>query len=183
MEEVRDCWNLGKEVKEPKEPANNASQTTKDKYEAAMVKYNAYKRKKQILLWWVDCFLAMIVGVDSWGPTIRPYFLPTDKRKGADGKDKVCIPRAGEAFALVQFENSRERWLEVFKWKKNNPGKKNPPQHSEKKPETHNFKAKWSDDCSHGQGSGWDPEAHSVFNRRMEAIKAESRRQPMVSPG
>ena len=110
--------------------ANNASQTTKDKYEATMVKCNAYKRKKQILLWWVDCYLAMIVGVDSWGPTVRPYFLPTDKRKDANGKEKVCIPRAGEAFGLVQFENSHERWVEVFKWKKANPGKKNPPQYS-----------------------------------------------------
>ena len=171
MEEVRECWNLGEEVKEPKKLRENANQTTKDKHEAAMAKYEAYKRKKQILLWWVDCYLAMIVGVDSWGPTIRPYFLPTDKRKGADGKDKMCVPRAGEAFALVQFENSRERWLQVFKWKKANPGKKNPPQYSANKPETHDFKAKWSD-YSHGQGSGWDPEAYSVFNRRMEAIKA-----------
>ena len=52
-----------------------------------------------------------------------------------------------------------------------NPGKKNPPQCGQKKPDTHIFKAKWSD-YSHGQGSGWDPEAYSVFNRRMEAIKA-----------
>ena len=76
MEEVRDCWNLGEEVKEPKKLRDNANPSTKDKHEATMVKCNAYKHKKQILLWWVDCFLAMIVGIDSWGPTVRPYFLP-----------------------------------------------------------------------------------------------------------
>ena len=77
VDEVRDCWNLGPEVKKPKKVAQNADQSKKDKCKTTLGKHNACGCKKAVLLWWVDCFLAMVVGIDAWGPTVRLYFLPT----------------------------------------------------------------------------------------------------------
>ena len=47
------------------EPADGGGETS-------MVKFNACEHKKaaSVLLWWVDCFLAMVVGIDAWGPTL-----------------------------------------------------------------------------------------------------------------
>ena len=63
-----------------------ASQTTKDKYEAAMVKYNAYKRKKQILLWWVDCFLAMMLALIPGDPLLGPISFQLTRERVLMGR-------------------------------------------------------------------------------------------------
>ena len=59
--------------------------------------------------------------------------------------------------------------METFKWKKANPHLKRAPQYSTKKPETHKFKSKWSDD-SFGKGSGWNKEAYKVFMKRVKHV-------------
>ena len=171
VREVANCWAIGPRVKKPKDLPNNASADKKAKYEQDDAKCKAYLRKLDVLLWFVDCYLPMTVGTDNWGLNVRPYHLPTDSIQDENGKSRVHVPTAGQAFALVQFENSRQRWIEIFKWRDANPGKKNPPQYSKKKPDTHHFKALWSD-YSHGQGSGWDPLAYASYNARVREIKA-----------
>ena len=171
VEELSDVWNVGAKVEEPGPVAEDASSTEKTKHTKKKKAHKAHKRKCDILIWYLDSFLPMVVGVDFWGPNIRLCNLPIDTFEVSNGKKKVCVSKAGEAFALVQFENSRERWINIFKWKKANPGKKNPPQYSKKRPETHECKSKWSD-YAHGQGSGWDPEAFGVHNQRLKEVKA-----------
>ena len=87
-----------------------------------------------------------------------------------NGKDKAILTTATEAFSLLQYENSRARWIAIFEWKAKpeNKGKK-VPNYNSKKPETAKFKGKWSD-YAHGQGSGWDPKALKVFNKRRKDI-------------
>ena len=141
-------------------------------YKASMQEYKALKQKikcnETILTWYLDEWLPTVVGLDWWKPSIRCYRLPTDKSK-VNNKTKVYVTKTTEAFGLLQFENSRERWLETFKWKKANPHLKRAPQYSTKKPETHIFKSKWSDDTL-GKGSGWNKEAYKVFMIRVKHV-------------
>ena len=141
-------------------------------YKAALEEYkdlkNKIKCKEIILTWCLDDWLPAVVGVDWWHQKNRCYLLPTDKYQ-VHKKTKVCVTKTSEAFGLLQFENSRARWLETFKWKKANPHLKRAPQYSTKKPETHIFKSKWSDD-SFGKGSGWNKEAYKVFMKRVKHV-------------
>lgn len=131
----------------------------------------AYTRQVKILTWYVDQYVPMAVGVDWWGPEIRPFKLMTDTTE-LEGKQKVLVTVTSEAFGLLQYENSRSRWINVFKWKKKNGKKgKKAPQYNRKKPETEIYKAMWSDFKS-GQCSGWNPVAFQVFEERKAQIKA-----------
>ena len=136
----------------------------------AVHKYNAHKA---LLLWYTNTWLPVVANFHSdwFGPMVRPYNYPSSKVKlpGMD-EEKVLVPKAGEAFGLLMYENCRDWWMATFKWKKENPGtrKVKPivPTYNKNKPDTLQFKAKWSD-YAHGQGSGWDPACYAVFNKRM----------------
>ena len=165
-------WDIGEVVQEPEVPPTNASKPIQTKYKADKAKYDAYQHKYELKLWYINVYLTATAGSEFWGPKLKPYKLPTDKYKDGDTL-KMHVPAAAEAFGLVQFENSRARWLACFSWKKANPGRgKKPPTWSQKKDaETKAFKCKWSDH-SHGQGSGWDSAAYKIYKDRMKAIKA-----------
>lgn len=166
-----DAWVLGEEVKEPEKPPKDASEEDKAKYEQDKEAYDYYVYKVELKLWYVDQYLMQAAGAEFWGPKIKPYYLPVDKFQLGDAL-KMRVPAAAEAFGLVQYENSRKRWLNVFKWKKKNPGKgKKPPSWSKSKPETAPFKCTWSD-YAHGQGSGWDPQAYRTYIKRLAAVQA-----------
>ena len=141
-------------------------------YNQVLAEYRNLKKlhhsKELMLTWYLDEWLPNVVGIDWWGPLCRPYNMPTDKFMVAQ-KTKTCITKTTEAFGLLQFENSRERWLATFVWKEANPKAKRPPQYSKKKPVTHIFKSKWSDE-SHGKGSGWDKKAYKVFMERVKQV-------------
>ena len=177
VEDLLGAWQCGDEVDEPEVPPKGAKKEEKKKYEEDKKAYDLYCYRKELKAWYVDCYLAAAAGVEFWGPTVRPYKLPTDTYEDNNGDQKVFVTKASEAFGLLQFENSRKRWLAVFVWKKANPGKgKKPPVWSKKKNlETLICKCKWSD-CSHGRGSGWDPQAYKVFKQRKDMI-AEFRKE------
>ena len=175
-------YNIPKEPVKPKRPNQpyeeadademaEYNQLTQD-YKAQMAKYEelklAKKGKEQMLTWYLDEWLPTVVGIDWWGLKTRCYNLPTDKQT-VNRKTKVCVTKTTEGFGLLQFENSRKRWLETFKWKDANPKAKRPPQYSKKKPDTHIFKSKWSDE-NHGKGSGWANEAYKVFMERVRRV-------------
>ena len=107
----------------------------------------AYDWKIVDLTWCLDIWLPMVVGVDFFGPSIRPYALIVDKFKDPnDGnKEKVYVAVTSEAYGLIQFENSRDKWAAVCAYKDDKGWKKTPPAHNANKPATHQFKSKWSD--------------------------------------
>ena len=153
VEHMLDIYNIPEEPAQPLRPdeLNEEAETdeiaeyneqTQD-YKAQMATHkrlkNAKTSQEELLTWYLDEWLPTVVGIDWSGPKIRCYHLPTDKSK-VNRKTKVCITKTTEAFGLLQFENSRQRWLETFKWKDANPKAKRPPQYSKKKTETHIFK-------------------------------------------
>ena len=149
-----DVWNV------PEAPPDTASKEIKD----------YYHRKVLILTWYGDVFIPMTCGVDWFGPNIRPYQLMTDT-VSINGEDKVLVTVTSEAYGLLQFENSREVWINNFKYKKQFGQKKTPPQYNSKKKETHIYKSKWSN-ANTGQCSAWDRNAYAVFEQRKKDIKA-----------
>ena len=129
-----------------------------------------YDKKVLILTWYLDIWLPFVVGVDWFGPMIRPYKLMTDMVEIL-GKQKVLVTVTSEAFGLLQYENSREVWINNFKYKLLHGEKKTPPQYNAKKAEMSIYKAKWSN-ANSGQCSGWDRAAFGVFEERKNQIKA-----------
>ena len=144
-----------------------------DDYKQEVRQYKEAKRLRQgcidLLIWYWEEWLPAVAGVEFWGVNTRLEKLPVDKILLGE-KKIVLINGATEGFGLLQYENSRDRWLQTFEWKDHNKGKR-PPQYNRKKPETHIFKSKWSDD-QQGKGSGWANEAYEVFVRRQNEIKA-----------
>ena len=129
-----------------------------------------YQRKIAVLTWYLDVWVPMVCLPLWFGPTIRPYKLMTDMTT-VEGKQKVFVTVTSEAYGLIQFENSRNKWIEIFKWKKINGSRKKAPQYSKNKhEETKQFKAKWSE-SKNGQCSGWDTVAYSTFNQRKDHIR------------
>ena len=87
------------------------------------------------------------------------------------GKQKVAVTVTSEAYALINYENNRERWINLYKWKKANPKVKTTPKYSKRRhEETKDYQAKWSD-CKGGQQSGWDDEALTTFEAHKTRIK------------
>ncbi len=148
-----DVWNT------PDMPNNEAPQIHKDNY----------NRKASLLTWYLNEWIPNVVGSDWWSPQIRPYKFMTDKVE-VEGAQKVLVTVTSEAFGLVQYENSRDKWIENFKYKEANGKHAKVPMHNKNKPETHRFKAKWSDAKS-GQCSGWHHGAFTMFQIRKGSIK------------
>jgi hypothetical protein len=183
VEHMLDIYNIPEEPTKPTRPNeldDDAEQPEIEEhneetkyYKAQMATYkilkDAKKNKEVMLTWYLDEWLPTVVGIDWWGIKARCYNLPTDKFR-KNRKTRECITKTTEGFGLLQFENSRQRWLETFKWKDANPKAKRPPQYSKKKTETHIFKSKWSDD-NHGKGSGWAKEAYKIFMERVNHVR------------
>lgn len=140
--------------------------------------YKAWKKahdeataQDKLLLWYVDSWLPQLSGHDVYGDLVRPYKRPIDTME-VEGKQKVIITTTSEAYGLLLFENSRERWLNVFKWKKANPKKNSRvPTYNKKRPETHEFKNLWSD-AKIGPNREWEPYAYDRLAEHVTRIKA-----------
>jgi len=79
---------------------------------------------KQILLWYQDCYLPVVHGLEYWGPKYRHFCFPTDKvPMSHDKKERILCTVASEAFGLMVYENCRDKWLNIMKLKKVNRGK------------------------------------------------------------
>ncbi len=133
-----------------------------------------YARKVNILTWYLDEYLPMAVGLECWGPNIRPFHLMTDKVEvegDPSGKKKVLVTVTSEAFGLLLYANCREKWIAGFEWKAKQKTKKPKlPQYKKSDPSTHAFKAKWSNSRTGSvTGGGWDKEAFKYF----EAMKTK----------
>jgi hypothetical protein len=140
----------------------------KEADEKAKAEYNF---KIHLLTWYLDQWLPMVVGLEHWGPHIRPYHLMTDKMDMAAGKNKVLVTVTGEAFGLLIYANCRGKWVSFCTWKDMNP-KVECPKYNKNKAETHMYKAEWSDSKT-GQvkGGGWNPKAYTKLNEMITKIQ------------
>lgn len=87
-------------------PAEDASQEDKE----------AYLWRVLILKWYLCDYIPWTVGVDVWGPDVRPFKFMTDTVK-IRGKDRMLVTSTSEAMSLLQFENSRDAWIATYKFK------------------------------------------------------------------
>ena len=153
IQEILDVWNI------PDVPNKEAPDHFQENFNC-----QAY-----LLTWYLNEWIPSVVGNDWWSAQIRPYKFTTDKVE-VEGAQKVLVTVTSEAFGLVQYENSRDKWIENFKYKEANGKRATVPMYNKNKPETHKFKAKWSDAKS-GQCSGWHPGAFTMFQIRKGSIK------------
>jgi hypothetical protein len=132
-----------------------------------------YERKMKLTLWYFDDYMTMMAGTQYWGNDVKTRYLPTDMME-VEGERKVIVTITSEAFGFLLYENCRKKWIQIFKWKDENPKSnkksKPPPQYNKNKPETHKFKAKWSDNCT-GQAMGWHPDAFKSYNQYIQCVK------------
>jgi hypothetical protein len=78
---------------------------------------------KTILLWYVDRWLPVVIGLEYWDDKIRHFNLMTDKTKLRTGDEVVLCTTSSEAFGLMMYENCHAKWEEIMKLKKENKGK------------------------------------------------------------
>lgn len=82
---------------------------------------------KNILIWYVDRWLPIVIGSEYWDENNRHYKLPTDKckitmRDGTE-EERVLCTISSEAFGLLVYDNCRDKWANIMKLKAQNPGK------------------------------------------------------------
>ena len=81
------------------------------------------KKDKKILLWYMDRWLPIAIGLEYWDDKYRHYCLPTDKLKMRDGVDRLYCTTSSEAFGLMVYDNCRDKWEAIMKLKAGNKGK------------------------------------------------------------
>ena len=177
LEEIEKVWELNP----PGEaPSDSATPEEKAKHVEDAAKH---EKELELLTWYLDSFLPNAVGLEFWGPNVRPFRLMTDKFDvpgDPSGKKKVLVTITSEAFALVIFANCRDKWVADFKLKAGNKRAKI-PKFNKDDPETHKYQNKWSSSrTGQVQGGGWDYEALQYLNKSIAAIqtwrKAEAER-------
>jgi hypothetical protein len=163
-------------------------------------KYHAYKKLIKVVSVWrygnYTPSLSCAGGTNLFGPDVRHKHFPDSfievGKKGSKKnrmenrmENRMCITEVTEAYGLLQYENCRSRWEAIFKHQAEHRG--TVPAYNKKNPETHAFKAKWSDD-NQGSGSGWDPAAYTAFDAwlvrivswRKEEVRAGYKRWAFV---
>ena len=126
--------------------------------------------------WYATEYLAMAVGVETWGPVQKCTKLLTDKVMLEDdnsGKAKVLVPVTSEAFGQVMFKNCRTKWIAVWTYKKAQGSSATVPKYVKDDKTTHQYEALWSNPRSgQSEGGGWNMEGLKYLMERMEVISA-----------
>lgn len=168
LAELESVWELNPPGDQP---AADAPAEAKAQYAA---KQTEFENKKELLTWYLDSYLPFAVGLEFWGPNIRPFKLMTDQKPVSgdpSGKKKVLVTITSEAFGLVIYANCRDKWVADFTLKAGNKRAKI-PKYDKDKPETHKHQNKWSSSrTGQVQGGGWDPKALEYLNERIAAIQ------------
>jgi hypothetical protein len=169
VSELRDVWVY---EERPLIPGEYEDGVEPDSPRFLQQYHEKYERKMKLSLWYFDNYMTMIAGTQYWGNNVKKWFLPTDMMD-LEGEQKVIVTITSEAFGFLLYENCRNKWIQIFKWKDQNPKSnkksKPPPQYNKNKPETHLFKAKWSDNCT-GQSMGWHPDAFKSYNDYIKCV-------------
>lgn len=131
------------------------------------------RKKTQLLLWYADVYLGLMVGPGTWGLNHRKYKMLVDVtpiKYLPSSSSKTCVTVSHEAFAQLVYENCRDKWVNTFKLKREKGEKALIPTRKDD-PDYAKYQAKWSDRRSgHVKGSGWDPASRTVFIQLMNDI-------------
>ena len=164
MEDLQNIWDL------PDPPADTYDS---DSDTPASPEQKAYSLAVAKLVWYLNSFLPNTVGLHFWGPNIRPFKLMTDKEvvdSDPSGKKKVLVTVTSEAFALLLWANSRDKWLADFKLKKKDR-KAKIPKYDKNNRATWKHQNKWSNSrTGQIQGGGWSKDALVFFNATIKDI-------------
>ena len=159
VEEIEKVWDL------PDAPATEEEGEEKTKYVRAI----------SVLTWYLDRFMPMAVGLEFWGPNIRPFHLLTDFldiEGDVSGKKKVLVSVTSEAFGILMYANCRDKWVADFELRASNK-KAKIPKYNKDDPSTFKHQNKWSNSrTGQIQGGGWNRVALKYFNAQIAAIQA-----------
>ena len=121
-----------------------------------------WERKRQVVIFYFDYWLAIVTGCERWTVdlrTKRAHTYPGHEVERGVFKAYISIP--DEAFGIIMCENHCSSWMAKAEWKKANRNSGNrsmaKPNYSRTDPKTHCFKAKWSDHKGQPGAQGcWD---------------------------
>lgn len=169
MDEIMDIWNVGEAPDEDDEEDDEAAKLAKK------TARTHYRRKIDLLLWYLDRYLPNLCGLEFWGPQIRPYHLMTDLvnlQGDTSGKKKVLVTVTSEAFALLMYENCREKWINTFQLKKQNK-KAKIPAYKRDDEATHKYANLWSNSSTGSvKGGGWSIDALKKLITNIKHVQA-----------
>jgi hypothetical protein len=176
LEEIENAWNLPEPPQEPEEGENESEEAKQARLSSPEQK--KYDRAIKVLVWWMDSFMPYAVGLECWGPNIRPFHKMTDTQfieGDVSGKEKVLVTTTSEAFAYVLFKNCRDKWMADYaylrKHKKNK--KATVPRYKKTDPSTFKHQNRWSNaNTGNVPGGGWHLEALKYFNTQMKEVRA-----------
>lgn len=129
---------------------------------------NVTKKNEELFDWWLD-HVGACAGNTYFGKKVRRTQNISTAVNQMDGK--LCVPPSTEAMAFLMYENCRQKWIEHHLYREVEGNTGDIPKYSKKHPETHRFKALYSDSNS-GQSpyGGWDSAGIKRFNELKKAI-------------
>ena len=160
LKEMEEIWDIGEAPDEDTAPDEDKAK---------------FIRKVDLLCWYLDQYLPNVVGLDFWGPTIRPFHLMTDKvniENDNSGKKKVLVTVTSEAFGLLIWANCRDKWIHCCEFKKANRKGVKPPKFNKKDKTTFVYQNKWSNSrTGQVEGGGWHLDALEYLNEAIGKIQ------------
>lgn len=171
LAEIEAVWDLPPAPEIPEDETDEAKQERENSQEQ-----KKYDRAVKILVWWMDSFMPYAVGLEFWGPNIRPFHLMTDKQfidGDVSGKEKVLVTITSEAYAYQTYANCRDKWIADYAYLKEHGKKAKIPTYSKKDPSTFKHKNRWSNSQTGSVvGGGWDQEGLKYLQKKVKDVTA-----------
>ena len=126
------------------------------------------KQWKIICLWYFDRYLPIPAKKEFYGEDIRYYSLYMDKMN-VNGKQKVAVTVASEAFGLTVQRNCHKKWNNIFDLKKKDPKAKIPAKKED--PNYSKYVGKWTEPkIGKIPFAGWATAALEFFSEIEEKL-------------
>jgi len=123
--------------------------------------------ERDLVLWYFDRYLPVVVKKEFFGDNIRFYKRYTDKMN-VNGEQKVCVTLRSEAFGLLVMENCVKKWRKIFELKDTEGKKAVIPSKGEA---ALPHKGKWTDPkCGQVKFGGWGKEALEFMSNTEETL-------------
>lgn len=71
------------------------------------------KEGRELIFWYYDKYLDIVVGKDVWSKQVRVSKLPSDTMD-VNGEQKIIVTVSQEAFGLVMLDNCKDKWKNIF---------------------------------------------------------------------
>ena len=125
--------------------------------------------KKELFIWYFDRWLPVAAGKEWYGDKVRYYQLASSKVK-VGGKGRVIVTVTSEAFGLLMWENCCDKWVKI--WKKKKEEGKDAEIPRSKDDGALEYAGKWSD-ANSGQAKygGWSDAAYERFEELKDLVK------------